>query len=179
MKILALALVGASALSFASMASASITVAPTCSASTLGTNCTTQQTSTTAFQFDTTSPTGSPMINFSSAVNFTSDIAANTSFTFGDAAGTITLVSLITGDSTVFTSNPGSSVFAFNTVVNPGMYTLNFNGSLASGGSTASGNVKQLGAVPEPATWGLMLLGFGGMGVSLRRSRKRVIAQIA
>jgi hypothetical protein len=28
------------------------------------------------------------------------------------------------------------------------------------------------GAVPEPATWGLMLLGFAGVGVAMRRSRK-------
>jgi len=28
-------------------------------------------------------------------------------------------------------------------------------------------------AVPEPATWALMLLGFGGMGVALRRGRRR------
>lgn len=29
-----------------------------------------------------------------------------------------------------------------------------------------------IGAVPEPATWAMMLLGFGAMGVALRRSRK-------
>jgi hypothetical protein len=28
------------------------------------------------------------------------------------------------------------------------------------------------GAVPEPATWGLMLLGFAGVGAAMRRSRK-------
>lgn len=28
------------------------------------------------------------------------------------------------------------------------------------------------GAVPEPATWAMMLLGFGGVGVALRRRRK-------
>ena len=37
-------------------------------------------------------------------------------------------------------------------------------------------------AVPEPATWAMMLLGFGGMGVALRRRRRvapRHLAQIA
>jgi len=29
------------------------------------------------------------------------------------------------------------------------------------------------GAVPEPGTWALMLLGFGGIGMAVRRSRKR------
>ena len=31
-------------------------------------------------------------------------------------------------------------------------------------------------AVPEPATWGLMLLGFAGVGVAMRRSRKSKLA---
>jgi hypothetical protein len=36
-------------------------------------------------------------------------------------------------------------------------------------------------SVPEPATWGLMLLGFAGAGVALRRDRKRkpALMQIA
>jgi hypothetical protein len=35
-------------------------------------------------------------------------------------------------------------------------------------------------AVPEPGTWAMMLLGFGGMGVALRRRRKlTTIAQLA
>jgi hypothetical protein len=35
--------------------------------------------------------------------------------------------------------------------------------------------------VPEPATWAMMLLGFGGIGMAMRRSRKRnpALLQIA
>lgn len=32
--------------------------------------------------------------------------------------------------------------------------------------------------VPEPATWALMLLGFGGIGLAMRRSRKPALAQL-
>jgi hypothetical protein len=32
-------------------------------------------------------------------------------------------------------------------------------------------------AVPEPATWALMLLGFGGMGVAMRRTRRQTMLQ--
>lgn len=41
------------------------------------------------------------------------------------------------------------------------------------------GTLKQVsydpapGAVPEPASWALMLLGFGGIGMAMRRSRRR------
>ena len=31
------------------------------------------------------------------------------------------------------------------------------------------------GAVPEPATWAMMLLGFGAVGVSMRRRRRTVL----
>jgi hypothetical protein len=34
-------------------------------------------------------------------------------------------------------------------------------------------------AVPEPATWAMMLMGFVGIGVSMRRRRKPVLMQIA
>ena len=35
------------------------------------------------------------------------------------------------------------------------------------------------GSVPEPATWAMMLLGFGGIGVAMRRRRKQGLLQIA
>jgi hypothetical protein len=44
-----------------------------------------------------------------------------------------------------------------------------------------SGEGTPVGSVPEPATWGLMLLGFAGVGFAMRRSRtvKPALMQIA
>jgi hypothetical protein len=44
---------------------------------------------------------------------------------------------------------------------------------------TSAIGVGTPGAVPEPATWAMMLLGFGGIGMAMRRGRKPVLAQIA
>ena len=40
-------------------------------------------------------------------------------------------------------------------------------------------NVAVNSAVPEPATWAMMLLGFGAVGFSARRRRSMVFAQAA
>ena len=61
-------------------------------------------------------------------------------------------------------------------------YSINFGGTanqtgydnITFGSATPGG-----GAVPEPATWAMMLLGFGGIGVAMRRRRKEGLAQIA
>jgi hypothetical protein len=47
----------------------------------------------------------------------------------------------------------------------------------ASGGNVLVKSVTLSGAVPEPATWGLMLVGFGGLGAALRR--RRALAALA
>lgn len=52
------------------------------------------------------------------------------------------------------------------------------NGTGGTGATNTFGFVTRFqtaavtGAVPEPSTWGMMLLGFGAMGVSLRRRRR-------
>lgn len=38
------------------------------------------------------------------------------------------------------------------------------------------GTMTLNGGVPEPATWGLMMLGFGGIGAAMRASRKVAVA---
>lgn len=65
------------------------------------------------------------------------------------------------GPATFFTNNTGYSL------------TANFTGGIAPGGSTYFSleepvAINTLG-VPEPTTWALMLLGFGGVGFAMRR----------
>ena len=49
--------------------------------------------------------------------------------------------------------------------------------------TTQGGNLTTFSAtaiaVPEPGTWALMLLGFSGIGMALRRRRRPVLAQLA
>jgi hypothetical protein len=63
----------------------------------------------------------------------------------------------------------------------PGNYRLAVNGTdtLQNGGSFAGTVTILTAAVPEPATWAMMLLGFGAIGLSMRKRRRPVLAQIA
>ena len=58
------------------------------------------------------------------------------------------------------------SVWLANVVSNAGGPYADENLWAFSGGS---------GGVPEPATWGLMLIGLAGMGATLRRARKTAV----
>lgn len=46
-------------------------------------------------------------------------------------------------------------------------------------GNVLLGNLALVPSVPEPATWAMMLLGFGAIGVSFRRRKPVSLAQIA
>ena len=74
-------------------------------------------------------------------------------FTVG-SSNALTLASL---RSTAF---GGNSVYFATDLVN------------ANGNTGNVGAISQTGAVPEPATWGMMLIGFAGIGISLRRRRR-------
>lgn len=50
--------------------------------------------------------------------------------------------------------------------------TLTINGWSGGGGTITGSFAFSAGAIPEPATWGLMILGFGAVGVALRRRQK-------
>ena len=87
-----------------------------------------------------------------------------------------TLFSLMsTGTLDVFTLNP--------TLLTTGLHTLSVTGNIVTGPSASySGTINfNTPAVPEPGTWAMMLLGFGGVGLMMRRRRRQApaFAQIA
>ena len=57
-----------------------------------------------------------------------------------------------------------------------GSYTLTVNGTVSGAPSLYTGNLSfAQSTAPEPATWGLMVLGFGAVGGALRTSRRKVV----
>jgi hypothetical protein len=50
-------------------------------------------------------------------------------------------------------------------------YKITVSGTGTAGGSLYNGNLSAT-AVPEPATWAMMLVGFGAVGFGMRRRRK-------
>jgi PEP-CTERM motif len=59
-------------------------------------------------------------------------------------------------------------------LTNGGSYTLSFQGQANNDETSFIDRVSATGAVPEPAAWGLMILGFGGVGAALRGKRRGV-----
>jgi hypothetical protein len=64
--------------------------------------------------------------------------------------------------------------------VSSGNHTIFVQGNLIGPGGTYEGSVNVLGAaVPEPATWGMMIVGMGMVGAGLRLRKRRVSLQTA
>lgn len=86
-----------------------------------------------------------------------------------------------------FTINPGYSIDYFAVKYGDRFTLYNYNGqtTFTTDGQHGLSHLVFFGsqtAVPEPATWAMMLLGFGGIGIAMRRrrgSRGRTLGQIA
>jgi hypothetical protein len=179
MRSLILTSIGAAALATASMASAAVTVTNTGGVTTTNTvNGATQSTVDWS-----ANPVGTSFTGF---IEFTNTLAGLYEIT----VGTSTPNGVITDAS--FTGLGGSPVIASMTAnttnnitlgpvsnVDAGDYRVSFGGTTPTGG-VATGNLTfQLIPVPEPATWAMMLIGFAGIGMTLRRRAKPVLAQVA
>jgi len=111
---------------------------------------------------------GSIALNAGNNIDFTcptcSILFDNTPFIQGTA--------VINGQNTdTFTLNPLN--------VTSGLHRITVNGNIVSGPTASYSGTFNFAAVPEPATWALMLLGFFGVGIAVRRTRRPVLAQLA
>jgi hypothetical protein len=142
-------------------------------------------------EVDFTSTDGLLETNTGAATIFTASGAALDQLTFTLVTGAFTSAefNLENGDPKAFsvtltTSSGATKVISltnangsnvFDIIGDPGETFTSASFSSSGGGFV---DFKQLrlvlaaGAVPEPGTWALMLLGFGGIGMAMRRRRK-------
>ena len=114
---------------------------------------------------------GSIALNAGNNIDFT---CANFCSILFDTTPFVQGTAVINGQNTdTFTLNP--------MVISGGPHSITVNGNIVTGPTASySGTFNfQNVPVPEPATWALMLLGFFGIGVAMRRNRRPVLAQLA
>lgn len=104
----------------------------------------------------------------SAVFNFDGDILT---FLTGDISGG--------GTVTTTSSAQGSSIQIDRMNLAAGAQTLTFRGTLnpaGNGFARVGGQLSllQTAAIPEPGTWALLILGFGGLGYSMRRRNAKV-----
>ena len=144
----------------------------------VGTN---SQTATVTFNFAT------PVSMFGGDMNYS--LLFNTSLPDGNnpVISAFDSLSNLIASYDLFTSAPistpgGIDAFRFRGIDGGGRQISSFT---ISGGYAVIagqvGDVGQVGSVPEPATWAMMLIGFGAVGYSVRRRRRsgNALRQIA
>ncbi len=135
-------------------------------------------------EFDTTNANAGTVVSwFNFEVNPNS-LGVFSVTTATNPASPVTLVELLTGGtmttegSTVVASNASGSLTYGGLLANT-WYTFRYTASMSTAGDI-SGPASIYASVPEPATWALMLIGFGGIGMAMRRRRRGMaLAQIA
>lgn len=91
--------------------------------------------------------------------------------TFSDPSGTLGTISFLFGPNPPPDLTKGLPTFAELAASRGGVVTFNGNGQYGEGTFTYA---PFSAGVPEPATWGMMILGFGLVGAAMRMRRRKV-----
>jgi choice-of-anchor C domain-containing protein len=113
------------------------------------------------------------LVNFFLAGNPDGGPAAKLEITSADGGQQQNSVFTVTGSDS--RANMGWTAFSYNFSATGASTTLAFASATGTAFGPALDNVS-VRAVPEPATWALMLVGFGGLGAVLRRRRAHAFA---
>ena len=127
---------------------------------------------------------GSLLADFSEdSLNIRGNPANFSSFSFGGSSpAVVTFDNLSTGFTSALITNAGNQgrLTEADITVNDGSLSIDLNGiNFAPGGEGISlgvSNMAPMAAVPEPATWAMMLLGFAFVGGTMRSGRVRSAA---
>jgi len=177
MRKIVLVLLGATALSIAPAANAAVTVDDTSFEAFDGPDTSGVTTSIGYTDSGLDSPSFMEWITFTNDLSGTYSITLNTSSPAIDFTSAI--LQLVSDGSTVATLLPGfdngKTEFwqVSNVLLGDGQYRLIVNGDNSGAGSLA-GSIT-INPVPEPATWAMMLLGFGAVGFAMRRRRMQLL----
>ena len=182
MRKVVLSLAAAAALTGASAANAAISIGGTSGPIVVGAP--NNSTMPEKVNFDTTTNTAgsvSPWFEFSNDLSGTYTFALITS----TSGATVTLERLLTGGGATkiqeVTGSSNSLTLQTGVLDAGATYRFLYTFNAGDGGGTVSGNASFLqSSVPEPATWAMMLVGFGGIGMAMRRRRSSMtLAQVA
>jgi hypothetical protein len=174
------AFAGAAALAMASVANATITVTGASMSYTGPSTLDGGVTTTIGY-----SDAGLSKPTFTEWLTFTNTLAGIYSVTLDTSSRSVDFTSAYLTDGTnqydlnlLFSFGSLESWGLGDTQIAAGDYTLVVNGNNTTTGSL--GGTITITALPEPATWGMMIIGFGAVGFTLRRKRRpALISQIA
>jgi hypothetical protein len=183
MRKIVLTLAAAAALTGATAANAAITIVDT-SGSNIVVGTPDNSTIPNKVGFDTTTNSAGTVSPF---FDFSNDQTGSYRFSLitSTKGATVTLEQLLNGGTLVdpiteITGTGNSLTLDTGTLMAGATYRFLYTFGAGDGGGTVSGNASFVQAVPEPATWAMMLVGFGGIGVAMRRRRRGIaLAQIA
>ena len=126
-----------------------------------------------------TTPTGTVT---GSGFSFSNSLTGVYNITISDSSlPSLTLSNVMFAGQSVSSIDGGATFTLFGVTLGAGgsPYGVSFDTTNSSGVTqTFNGNIH-FTAVPEPATWAMMLLGFGAIGFSMRSRRRTTLAQAA
>ena len=114
------------------------------------------------------------LVNFFLAGNPDGGPAAKLAITSADGSQTAAnIFTVVPGVNT--RTDMGWLPYVYRFTANTNSTTLSFASATDTAFGPALDNVS-VGAVPEPASWALMIVGFGGIGAAMRRQRRTLAA---